>query len=85
MREPPAASRALRAAEPAPRPVSLSVRERELLGLVAAGLGNKAIAARLGLSINTVKYHLASIFVKLAARTRAEAVSAAARCGELTL
>ena len=66
-------------------PGHLSARERALLELVAAGLGNKAIARSLGLSINTVKYHLASIFAKLGARTRAEAVSAAARRGELML
>jgi two-component system, NarL family, response regulator YdfI len=64
---------------------SLSPRERELLELVASGLSNKAIARRLELSINTVKYHLASVFAKLDARTRAEAVSAAARRGELML
>jgi DNA-binding NarL/FixJ family response regulator len=64
---------------------SLSTRERELLELVASGLTNKSIARRLDLSINTVKYHLASIFAKLDARTRAEAVSAAARRGELML
>lgn len=64
---------------------ALSARERELLELVAAGLGNKAIARALGVSVNTVKYHLGSIFVKLEARTRAEAVSAAARRGELLL
>jgi DNA-binding NarL/FixJ family response regulator len=64
---------------------SLSPRERDLLELVAAGLSNKAIARRLGLSINTVKYHLASIFAKLDARSRAEAVSEAARRGELML
>jgi DNA-binding NarL/FixJ family response regulator len=72
---------------PAPRPSSraLSTRERELLELVASGLTNKSIARRLDLSINTVKYHLASIFAKLDARTRAEAVSEAARRGELML
>jgi DNA-binding NarL/FixJ family response regulator len=64
---------------------ALSPRERELLELVAVGLGNKAIARALGVSVNTVKYHLGSIFVKLDARTRAEAVSAAARRGELLL
>ena len=63
----------------------LSPRERDLLELVAAGLSNKRIARRLGVSINTVKYHLASIFAKLGARTRAEAVSEAARRGELML
>jgi DNA-binding NarL/FixJ family response regulator len=64
---------------------SLSTRERELLELVAAGLTNKCIARRLALSVNTVKYHLASIFAKLEVRTRAEAVSEAARRGELML
>lgn len=64
---------------------SLSPRERELIELVAAGLSNKGIARRLELSVNTVKYHLASAFTKLEARTRAEAVSAAARRGELML
>jgi DNA-binding NarL/FixJ family response regulator len=63
----------------------LSPRERELVELLAAGLSNKGIARRLGLSVNTVKYHLASVFTKLEARTRAEAVSAAARRGELML
>jgi DNA-binding NarL/FixJ family response regulator len=64
---------------------SLSPRERELLELIASGLTNKAVARRLDVSINTVKYHLASIFAKLDARTRAEAVSEAARRGELML
>ena len=64
---------------------ALSTRERELLELVASGLTNKSVARRLDLSVNTVKYHLASIFAKLDARTRAEAVSAAARRGELML
>jgi two-component system, NarL family, response regulator YdfI len=78
---------AMPTAPPVPlRPRStLSARERALLELVAAGLGNKAIARSLGLSVNTVKYHLTSIFTKLDARTRAEAVSAAARRGELLL
>jgi two-component system, NarL family, nitrate/nitrite response regulator NarL len=72
-------------AAPPASPAALSTRERELLELVASGLTNKSIARRLDLSINTVKYHLASIFAKLDARTRAEAVSEAARRGELML
>jgi DNA-binding NarL/FixJ family response regulator len=80
----PAVSRAAAMTALAPRSL-LSPRERALLELVAAGLGNKAIARRLGVSINTVKYHLGSIFAKLDVRTRAEAVSAAARGGELML
>jgi DNA-binding CsgD family transcriptional regulator len=73
------------AAVPVSASPGLSARERELLELVASGLTNKSIARRLDLSINTVKYHLASIFAKLDARTRAEAVSEAARRGELML
>lgn len=84
VRAQPAASRGAPLAAIASR-TQLSARERALLELVAAGLGNKAIARKLGVSINTVKYHLVSIFAKLDARTRAEAVSAAARRGELML
>jgi DNA-binding NarL/FixJ family response regulator len=73
------------ASPPALSPPALSPRERNLLELVASGLTNKGIARRLELSINTVKYHLASAFAKLDARTRAEAVSEAARRGELML
>jgi DNA-binding NarL/FixJ family response regulator len=73
------------AAAPRGSSPALSTRERELLELVASGLTNKSIARRLDLSINTVKYHLASVFAKLDARTRAEAVSEAARRGELML
>lgn len=74
-----------RGAAPLSSSSSLSTRERELLELVASGLTNKRIARRLDLSINTVKYHLASIFARLDAGTRAEAVSEAARRGELML
>ena len=82
----PASARIRTGASPQPAPLApLSTRERELMELVAAGLGNKAIARTLGVSINTVKYHLASVFTKLDARTRAEAVSAAARRGDLML
>ena len=82
----PASARIRTGASPQPAPLApLSTRERELMELVAAGLGNKAIARALGVSINTVKYHLASVFTKLDARTRAEAVSAAARRGDLML
>ena len=82
----PASARIRTGASPQPAPLApLSTRERELMELVAAGLSNKAIARALGVSINTVKYHLASVFTKLDARTRAEAVSAAARRGDLML
>jgi two-component system, NarL family, response regulator YdfI len=73
------------------RPVSglplqpLTGRELEILGLLAEGLGNKAIAVRLGISEHTVKSHLASIFGKLDVSTRAEAVANAARLGMIML
>lgn len=57
----------------------LSPREREILALLAEGLGNKIVAARLGISEHTVKTHVASIFQKLGADTRAEAVAIGAR------
>jgi DNA-binding NarL/FixJ family response regulator len=64
---------------------SLTPREREVLTLLAQGLANKAIAPRLHISEHTVKAHVASIFEKLGAGTRAEAVVTAARLGILML
>lgn len=63
----------------------LSPREREILALLAEGLGNKIVAARLGISEHTVKTHVASIFQKLGADTRAEAVAIGARTGLILL
>lgn len=63
----------------------LTRREREILALLADGLGNKQIAARLGISTNTVKTHLELLFDKLDVSTRTEAVTAAARMGLLLL
>jgi DNA-binding NarL/FixJ family response regulator len=60
-------------------------RERDVLDLLGEGLGNRAIAERLGISDHTVKFHLASIYGKLGAATRAEAVRRAFRRGLLTL
>ncbi|MGQ0650389.1 MAG: response regulator transcription factor [Gemmatimonadaceae bacterium] len=65
--------------------VPLSPREREILALVADGLGNKIVASRLGISEHTVKTHISSIFAKLGADTRAEAVAIGARQGMLLL
>jgi two-component system, NarL family, nitrate/nitrite response regulator NarL len=67
------------------RPRALTQREREILALVAAGASNKTIARRLGVSPNTVKFHIVAVFNKLEATTRAEAVAKAARLGELSL
>lgn len=65
--------------------VPLSPREREILALLAEGMGNKIVAARLGISEHTVKTHVASIFQKLGADTRAEAVAIGARTGLILL
>ncbi len=53
---------------------SLTVREREVMGLVAAGLMNKQIAGELGLSEITVKIHRGHVMRKMAARSLADLV-----------
>ena len=63
----------------------LTQREREVLALLVDGRANKVIAARLGISEHTVKTHIASLYEKLGARNRAEAVVAAARRGLVIL
>ena len=63
----------------------LTRREREVLQMLAAGLANKEIAARLAISDHTVKFHVASILGKLGASTRTEAVSAGIRRGLVLL
>lgn len=55
----------------------LTPREAQILDAIADGLTNKAIARRLGISLHTVKFHLESVFRKLEARTRTEAVARA--------
>ena len=59
----------------------LSPREREVLGLVAAGESNGEIAAHLGLSINTVERHVSNTYRKIDARGRADATAWAIRHG----
>jgi DNA-binding CsgD family transcriptional regulator len=68
---------------PARQEGPLSEREREVLRLVAEGLSSKAIGRRLFLAPSTVNNHLASIFRKLGADTRAQAVAVAAQRGLL--
>jgi len=63
----------------------LTNREREILALLADGLGNKQIAARLGISPNTVKTHLELLFDKIGVSSRAEAVATGVRRGLLML
>jgi DNA-binding CsgD family transcriptional regulator len=55
----------------------LTPRELEVLAALAEGLTNKAIARRLNISLHTVKFHIESLFRKLGARTRTEAVAKA--------
>jgi DNA-binding NarL/FixJ family response regulator len=70
------------AAAPEPAdPDRLTERELDVLRLVVAGLRNKEIAARLGISENTVKFHLRNILDKLHAQNRAEVVARAMREG----
>ena len=60
---------------------ALSPREREVLALLAEGASNKEIARALGLSVHTVKFHIATLNEKLGARSRVEAVAIAIRSG----
>jgi len=55
----------------------LTPRELEVLSAIAIGDTNKAIARRLNISLHTVKFHVESLFRKLGARTRTEAVAKA--------
>jgi DNA-binding NarL/FixJ family response regulator len=64
---------------------SLTPRELEVLQMIAAGESNKRIAWRLGISEHTVKFHVASILSKLAAGSRAEAVTVGIRRGLIYL
>lgn len=64
---------------------NLTTREREVLDMLAEGASNKAIALQLNISEHTVKFHVASIFGKLDASTRTEAVTVALRRGLILL
>jgi DNA-binding NarL/FixJ family response regulator len=59
----------------------LTVREREILALLATGMSNSKIAGRLGLSPKTVANHLSSIFTKLQVADRAQAILRARDAG----
>ncbi len=69
----------------APLVEPLTPREGEVLSLLAEGLGNRAIAARLGISEHTAKFHVNAILGKLGAQSRAEAVAIGARLGLIVL
>jgi LuxR family transcriptional regulator, maltose regulon positive regulatory protein len=70
--------------EEATRP-ALSARELAVLRLLAAGLANKDIGARLGIGLPTVKTHVDGVYRKLGVRNRTQAVAAAARQGLIRL
>jgi len=76
--------RRVRGQAPAAGP-TLTPRERAVLDALALGLGNKQIAARLGVSERTVKFHVSSLFAKLGAGNRTEAVTLAARAGLVSI
>ncbi|WP_020497088.1 response regulator transcription factor [Sciscionella marina] len=63
------------------KPVGLTGREAEVLGLIADGLSNADIAAHLVIGETTVKTHINNLFAKIGVRTRAEAVRYAFRIG----
>jgi DNA-binding NarL/FixJ family response regulator len=62
----------------------LTQREMELLRLMAEGMSNKAIAQRLSISENTVKYHIRNILQKLGVQNRTQAVAYAIGAGLLS-
>lgn len=60
---------------------TLTAREREILELIASGMGNAAIAQQLFLTLKTVRNHVSNIFVKLQVSDRAEAIVQARQAG----
>ena len=59
----------------------LTAREHQVLELVAQGLGNTTIGARLGISDRTARNHVSAILAKLGIGTRAQAIVRARECG----
>jgi len=78
-RSSPARAVPLELAEP------LTARERQVLQMLASGLGNREIATRLKISEHTAKFHVASILGKLGASSRTEAVATGLRRGLILL
>ena len=73
-------------AERVPEPdAPLTPREIEVLSLLAEGASNKSIGRRLGISVHTVKFHVASLLDKFEAIGRTDAVTHAVRLGLIQL
>ena len=84
--DPALAEAALRSRVPSEPPAEpLTAREGEVLALLAEGLTNRAIAARLGITDHTVKFHVNAILGKLGVESRAEAIVQAIRLGLVVL
>ena len=77
VRSAPMRTPGFRAAQESEPRLLLTPREAQVLDAIADGLTNKAIARRLGISLHTVKFHVESVFRKLDASTRTEAVARA--------
>jgi len=85
---PLAASAVLRRVRGEPQgsaPHRLTPREQQVLELLARGCANKEIAARLGIAERTVKFHMSTVFEKLGAGNRTEAVTRAVQAGLIEL
>ena len=68
-----------------PNTVSLTPREQSVIDLLARGKSNKEIAATLGVTERTAKFHVSAIFTKLGVSNRTEAVTRAVHAGLVTL
>ena len=77
--------RRVRGESATPESLRLTPRERSVLEHLARGLGNKQIAAQLGITERTVKFHVSAVFTKLGASNRTEAVTRAAQAGLIAL
>ena len=73
------------AEKPAEPDAALTPREIQVLTLLAEGASNKSIAQRLGISVHTVKFHVASLLDKFEAIGRTDAVTQAVRLGVIQL
>lgn len=81
----PTQAQALSAEQMETDAANLTEREQEVLQLLAQGLANKQIAARLNISEHTVKFHVSTIYAKLGASSRTEAVRLGVRRGLIVL